>query len=139
MLIKVRERRIQKHQVPGLVALIQKPLGARVGNPGPGRAKRRCVVLERKRGFAVAFDKHAAIGAAGQRFEAKRAAAGIQVSTAGTVNLGDQPVEKCFTHPAQSGSEPRRCRETELPSLPQTTDNAYFVACHAPVMVSVCS
>ena len=39
------------------MTLLQKPLGAGVGNPGPGRAERSCVVLQRKRGFALPIQR----------------------------------------------------------------------------------
>lgn len=119
------EGRVDEHDLVAVAGALQEPRRRHAVAIGPRfRLQYAQVLFDLAQRCSRGIHEVAAGGAAGQRLETQRAAAGKQVQAAGTVDRRCQPVEQGFAHPVRSRSQALGGGKAESASAPLPADDA---------------
>ena len=88
------------------------------------RVELRQALLDRAGRLPLALDEGHVRGAARERLEPERAAAGEQIQTSRARHEGREPVEQCLAHPIGRGADGGRSRKAQAPPAPCAADDA---------------
>lgn len=118
------ERRVEEHQVEGARSLVsQVAHGIAEDQLGGAALERVEVVAQGRHRFAVGIQGQPFAGAARQRLEEQRAAAGEGIEHPCAFDIGCQPVEQGLADPVRGRSQAGPVGKDETPAAPFATDD----------------